>query len=46
MAEPEPTKMDTSDAPPENNAAAAGFLAPSDLAAAKAQVISKSGKRG
>ena len=38
--------MDTSDAPPENNAAAAGFLAPSDLAAAKAQVISKSGKRG
>ena len=39
--------MDTSDAPPAQDAnAAAGFLAPSDLAAAKAQVISKSGKRG
>ena len=47
MAEPEPNAaMDTSDAPPESNAAAAGFLAPSDLAAAKAQVISKSGTRG
>ena len=46
MAEPEPNAamMDTSDAPPD--AAAAGFLAPCDLAAAKAQVISKSGKRG
>ena len=38
--------MDTSDAPPAVDANAAGFLAPSDLAAAKAQVISKSGKRG
>ena len=48
MAEPEPNAamMDTSDAPQAVDAAAAGFLAPSDLAAAKAQVISKSGKRG
>ena len=48
MAEPEPNAamMDTSDAPPAVDANAAGFLAPSDLAAAKAQVISKSGKRG
>ena len=47
MAEPT-AEMDTSDAPPpaEDANAAAGFLAPSDLAAAKAQVISKSGKRG
>ena len=47
MAEPEPTAaMDTSDAPQAVDANAAGFLAPADLAAAKAQVISKSGKRG
>ena len=46
MAEPEPNAMDTSDAPQAVDANAAGFLAPSDLAAAKAQVISKSGKRG
>ena len=39
-------RHDTSDAPQAVDANAAGFLAPSDLAAAKAQVISKSGKRG